>query len=298
MSDSPGFREIAVRLLHHLNQRVRRGELTERGLARLTGYSQPHIHNVLKGARMVGMDLADQVMTLLDIPLISLLTQEELAGRAPPEIASGVPLPVLDGYLGGGASYPRLSATVERRFFPASVLSRLISPVLARVHVAEKSMWPLIWPQDLLLLDRSPPRTPPTDIRRGVRAFLGEEGSPGPLPSRGAGPGGRRGRAGGPSPHLEADLPREPKYPRRCAGEGRLAGTRTRGPGVRPCVEPCLAPDLRSLESLPVIPRLQRQRRGCWGSGTAAGRTPGAPQRCDQRCRPGWPRSSPRPDRC
>ena len=156
MSDSPGFREIAVRLLHHLNQRVRRGELTERGLARLTGYSQPHIHNVLKGARMVGMDLADQVMTLLDIPLISLLTQEELAGRAPPEIASGVPLPVLDGYLGGGASYPRLSATVERRFFPASVLSRLISPVLARVHVAEKSMWPLIWPQDLLLLDRSP----------------------------------------------------------------------------------------------------------------------------------------------
>ncbi len=156
MGGPPGFREITARLLHYLNERVRRGELTERGLARLTGYSQPHIHNVLKGARILGMELADQVMGLLDIPLTSLLTQEELAGRAPPDVASGVPVPILAGYLGGGSSYPRFSPSLERRSLPASLVSGLVSPVLVRAHVDEKFMWPLIWPRDLLLLDRSP----------------------------------------------------------------------------------------------------------------------------------------------
>ena len=155
MNGLPGFREIAARLLHYLNERVRRGELTERGLARLAGYSQPHIHNVLKGARVLGLDLADQVMALLDIPLTSLLTQEELAGRAPPDMSSGVPVPILDGYLGAGSSYPRFSPSLDRRSLPASLLSGLVSPVLARVHVNEKAMWPLVWPRDLLLLDRS-----------------------------------------------------------------------------------------------------------------------------------------------
>ena len=156
MGRSPGFREMGARLLHYLNERVRRGEITERGLARLTGYSQPHIHNVLKGARLIQMELGDRIMDLLAIPLTALLTQDELEGRAPREPTHGVPVPILDGYLGNRSPYPQLSSAGDRRFFPGSALAGMISPVLARVHEKERSMWPLIWPGDLVLLDRSP----------------------------------------------------------------------------------------------------------------------------------------------
>ena len=79
-----GFRCLAARLTRYLNELVRRGEISERGLARLSGYSQPHIHNVLKGARKMNLELADQIMELLGIPLLSLFTQKELSGLAPP----------------------------------------------------------------------------------------------------------------------------------------------------------------------------------------------------------------------
>jgi hypothetical protein len=45
------FQELHRRLTSLLLERVRKGELTERGLSRVTRVSQPHIHNVLKGKR-------------------------------------------------------------------------------------------------------------------------------------------------------------------------------------------------------------------------------------------------------
>ena len=45
------FADVRNALTAVLRARVRNGELTERGLARLVGVSQPHIHNVLKGSK-------------------------------------------------------------------------------------------------------------------------------------------------------------------------------------------------------------------------------------------------------
>ncbi len=100
------FQQLASRLVRYLNELVRRGEATERGLARLTGYSQPHVHNVLKGARGMNPELADSVMERMAIPLLSLLTQEELSGVAPPSPGDALPVPLLSGRLGGGQPFP------------------------------------------------------------------------------------------------------------------------------------------------------------------------------------------------
>lgn len=78
------FEELHCRLIRHLQARLQRGELTERRLARLAGLSQPHLHNVLKGARRLSNELADQILRHLHMSLLDLLTPEE---RAAPQTA-------------------------------------------------------------------------------------------------------------------------------------------------------------------------------------------------------------------
>lgn len=78
------FTGLMERLLQELNRRVRGGELTERGLARLLGASQPHIHNLLKGVRGMSPALADHILERLDIPLEALLTPREIARMSEP----------------------------------------------------------------------------------------------------------------------------------------------------------------------------------------------------------------------
>lgn len=71
------FWELERRLLADIRERVRRGDLTERGLARLAGVSQPHIHNVLKGKRDLSIDTADAILSALGIDLADLLDPHE-----------------------------------------------------------------------------------------------------------------------------------------------------------------------------------------------------------------------------
>ena len=72
------FHELQQRLLEELRQRVRSGAATERGLARISGISQPHLHNVLKGKRLLSMDKADEVLRRLQIDVLQLVEPEEL----------------------------------------------------------------------------------------------------------------------------------------------------------------------------------------------------------------------------
>ena len=72
------FYELQQRLLEELRQRVRSGAATERGLARISGISQPHLHNVLKGKRLLSMDKADDVLRCLEIDILRLIHPEEL----------------------------------------------------------------------------------------------------------------------------------------------------------------------------------------------------------------------------
>jgi transcriptional regulator with XRE-family HTH domain len=75
------FQELERRFLEHLRQRVRGGELSERHLARITGVSQPHIHNVLKGKRTLSPDTADLILHILQLDLLDFIHPDELAQK-------------------------------------------------------------------------------------------------------------------------------------------------------------------------------------------------------------------------
>ncbi len=76
------FAEFHARLVEHLLRLVRSGEITERGLSRLTGVSQPHIHNVLKGKRLLSLSRADGILRQLNLDLLDLLEPHELSERS------------------------------------------------------------------------------------------------------------------------------------------------------------------------------------------------------------------------
>jgi transcriptional regulator with XRE-family HTH domain len=71
------FCDLHQRLVDNLRQRVRSGEMTERGLARATGISQPHIHHVLKGKRLLTAVTADHILGQLHMDLLDLIELEE-----------------------------------------------------------------------------------------------------------------------------------------------------------------------------------------------------------------------------
>ncbi|MDQ6705014.1 MAG: helix-turn-helix transcriptional regulator, partial [Acidobacteriota bacterium] len=72
------FQVLQERLVGTIRERVRSGQITERGLARLSGVSQPHIHNVLKGVRILSPEFADQVLRQLKITILDLCQRGEL----------------------------------------------------------------------------------------------------------------------------------------------------------------------------------------------------------------------------
>ena len=56
-----------------LREKVKNGYLTERGMARAIGVSQPHLHNILKGIRTLPPELADQLLVLAGLSLHGLM---------------------------------------------------------------------------------------------------------------------------------------------------------------------------------------------------------------------------------
>jgi len=72
------FQELRNHLVANLQERVRSGELTERGLARNSGISQPHIHHVLKGKRVLSMEMCDTVLRYLEMDVLDLVRPKDL----------------------------------------------------------------------------------------------------------------------------------------------------------------------------------------------------------------------------
>jgi transcriptional regulator with XRE-family HTH domain len=81
MPPEMSFHLLQLRVIADVQERVRRGEFTERGLARLTGISQPHLHNILKGVRVLSPHMADLILRQLHINLLDLLEPDESAAR-------------------------------------------------------------------------------------------------------------------------------------------------------------------------------------------------------------------------
>jgi transcriptional regulator with XRE-family HTH domain len=142
------FARLHEQLLETVRQRVRNGDLTERSLARLTGVSQPHIHNVLKGVRALNNSLADAILLQLKMNVW------DLTGNSQSEIAAVRNIPLLAGLLGqeGGSFEPE--RTMGQVAIPALVSAALWRPVMARLGRDDEAR-PRFEAGDLVLIDQA-----------------------------------------------------------------------------------------------------------------------------------------------
>jgi hypothetical protein len=128
-----------------LKERVRNGEITERRLARMTGVSQPHVHNVLKGVRALSPALSDRVLVELHMNIQELWSSE---GNRPAYSAPFAVDPV-----GPRNPYPR-ELFRGRHPLPPSHAQGLGRPVVFQL-APDPSMEPDLRPNDLILVDQS-----------------------------------------------------------------------------------------------------------------------------------------------
>jgi hypothetical protein len=119
------FRISHQRLVAMLRERVMNGEISERRLAQLTGISQPHMHNVLKGHRILSNRAADCVLMRLHLSL------SDFADT--PTAGNHTEVPVLEGCLGPGLPLPAELSKWEQYPFSKASLSSMVRPVLARL---------------------------------------------------------------------------------------------------------------------------------------------------------------------
>jgi hypothetical protein len=140
--------DLMTRLLETARHRVRAGYVSERGLARVCGISQPHVHNVLKDCRALSTATADRLMRALEI------TIPELIWRRPEDVEVAVrSIPLIRQKIGPGSD-ANLKVFHGYAPFPSSLLAGLVEPVAARLG-AEMVLPAPFAPNDLLLLDQN-----------------------------------------------------------------------------------------------------------------------------------------------
>jgi hypothetical protein len=141
--------ELYERIVEAARQRVRSGAMTERGLARLCGVSQPHMHNVLKSFRSLSLESADRLLHALDLNIPALLFS--LDGRSDVSIQI---VPTLRSRIGAGAG---AALTAFRGFmpFPSSQTASLVEPVVGQLG-PDLVLPRALQPNDYVLLDQNP----------------------------------------------------------------------------------------------------------------------------------------------
>ncbi len=115
--------EINRKLIELAARKVRSGDITERGLARRSGLSQPHLHNVIKGIRSLSNDTADRLMLGLGISVNDLLWSD--SSENPTDIRT---IPVVKCRIGPGND-ANLSVFRGAAPFTAARLTGLVTPV-------------------------------------------------------------------------------------------------------------------------------------------------------------------------
>jgi plasmid maintenance system antidote protein VapI len=151
------FREAQSRLLDAIRQRIRNGDWTERGFAKLIGVSQPHVHNVLKGARALTTEISDLILTSTGQTILDLCTRAELErqlshpGGTPSRVYDIV---FLNSPIGPGHPWPRGVEVLNRITLPASIHGPPEMLVAARL-APDPRMESLIEGNDLAVLNTS-----------------------------------------------------------------------------------------------------------------------------------------------
>jgi hypothetical protein len=141
--------ELYERLVGFALQRVRAGELTERGLARMCGISQPHMHNVLKHIRALSPASADRLMDALGVTLPELLWNSSGDGNWPVAI-----VPMVRNRIGPGMS-ATLTACRGSMPFSNRIIEHLVDPVVAQVG-PDLVLPSMVSANDFILLDQNP----------------------------------------------------------------------------------------------------------------------------------------------
>ncbi len=151
------FGLLHERLLQHIRDRIRAGYLTERHLSRLSGISQPHVNNVLKGVRRLSPAAADHLLEHLKIDLLDLVERAEW--RNPeveiPEITYKIiSIPLLNEPIGPEYQAPKYEDT--GLFHPVweGRIPGLVQPVAGRV-AADPHLNPCLQCGDIVILDRA-----------------------------------------------------------------------------------------------------------------------------------------------
>jgi len=143
------FQDLQERVIDIARVRVRGGELTERGLARLSGISQPHIHHVLNKFRLLSPALTDRLMKALD------LRCSDVLWRSSAESGEGIrAIPLVQNRI-GPASDGILAVISGCYPFPGRLLSKLVNPLAARLG-PDLALPARLAVRDLVLLDQNP----------------------------------------------------------------------------------------------------------------------------------------------
>lgn len=151
-------------LIELARSRIRSGVVSERGLARQAGLSQPHLHNVLKGIRELSPQSADRLMKALDVTVPQVLWSE--GGVDVAEIRA---VPLLRERIGPGGAVS-LTDCAGYIPFPARTVLPLVDPVAAVIS-AELLLPAEFRPVDLILMDCDPEkRIAPSESRCWVVA--------------------------------------------------------------------------------------------------------------------------------
>lgn len=154
------FHQLFDALLRHVRQQISRGEVSERGLARLIGYSQPHVHNVLAGVRHMNLRFADDLLGGLGLSLQDLMPSS--GGLAP---LSHVPVPLCPGEISPNREYPKEKGVATAILAPAAAVSASANCLAFRVGADESSMWPIVCPGDTIVVDPALPGRRNPDVQ-------------------------------------------------------------------------------------------------------------------------------------
>ena len=153
------YQDAQSKLLALVRDRIQNGELTERGLARRIGVSQPHVHNVLKGARNLSPEIFDSMLEHFEMSLLDLAAAEDLEaslrGRRLAERTAEVAFLVSPI----GPAMPWSTDTDRRRRFPLPFPSFVAPPSLVMAQLAgDRDLPATLQGADLALLDLSAQR--------------------------------------------------------------------------------------------------------------------------------------------
>lgn len=151
------FNILIMRALDEIRGRVRGGNWSERGLARLAGLSQPHVHNVLKGMRELTPATADILLAAIRVEVMDLLTPDEIQralDSRPNNNEFDCEITVLSRNLGPGTKWPVPVSPLERYRLPAELLFGLGAVSAARVS-ADPLMPRSFESGELFILDAS-----------------------------------------------------------------------------------------------------------------------------------------------